>query len=296
MVFKSVLDLKMVLTQYRAIGSRVGAQGVSDAVETITEILDRGESILITGPAACGKSTLTKQYTHRIATAFLKGTREFVPLLVTVIELAETINVKDHKDTADDLLARYIQRKYASNTALVEFLGVVRGQRKLVLILDGMDEAGAVRGILEPYIGERLAPEVPICLTGRENGIVEMDKFGAFAHFHIQALTKDQQTQIVTCRMETAGVRKGEVTLGERVRLAAWCCDYSRRRAITRTILNFVATVFNVFKALCTRCGLVSITHPGPTDSMTLCIAYRSKPSWARCDAVSVPWARHRCS
>ena len=126
MVFKSVLDLKMVLTQYRAIGSRVGAQGVSDAVETITEILDRGESILITGPAACGKSTLTKQYTHRIATAFLKGTREFVPLLVTVIELAETIKTSGHKDTADDLLAQYIQRKYASNTALVEFLGVVR--------------------------------------------------------------------------------------------------------------------------------------------------------------------------
>ena len=126
---------------------------MSDAVEMITEILDRRKSILITGPAACGKSTLTKQYTHRIATAFLKGTREFVPLLVTVIELAETINVKDHKDTADDLLAQYIQRKYASNTALVEFLGVVRGQRKLVLILDGMDEAGAVRGILEPYIG-----------------------------------------------------------------------------------------------------------------------------------------------
>ena len=243
----SVLNVKMVLT-YRAIGSRVGAQGVSDAVETITEILDRGESILITGPAACGKSTLTKQYTHRIATAFLKGTREFVPLLVTVIELAETINVKDHKDTADDLLAQYIQRKYASNTALVEFLGVVRGQRKLVLILDGMDEAGAVRGILEPYIGERLAPEIPICLTGRENGIVEMDKFGAFAHFHIQALTEDQQTQIVTCRMETAGVRKGEVTLGERVRLATWRFDYSRRQAITRT--RFIATVFNVFKSL----------------------------------------------
>ena len=188
-------------------------------MEMITEILDHRKSILITGPAACGKSTLTKQYTHRMATAFLNGDRDFVPLLVTVIDLAETIKTSGLADKDEaDLLAQHIQHKYAPNKELVELLLKARAQHKLVLIVDGMDEAGAVRDILEPYIAEQLAPEIPICLTGRENGIVEMDKFGAFAHFHIQALTQDQQTQIVTRRMEMAGVRKGEVTVAERVR------------------------------------------------------------------------------
>ena len=84
--------------------------------------------------------------------------------------------------------------------------------------------AGAVRAVLEPYVAKRLAGEVMLCVTGRENGIEDMGMFAGFAHFHIQALSEAQQRHIVASRMAAAaGVRKGEVTMDERVRAPGSC-------------------------------------------------------------------------
>ena len=187
----------------------------------MSKLLEGGDaSVLITGPAACGKSTLTKQYAHRLVTDFLEGRGEFVPLLVTVIELAATIGESEPKlGAADDLLGAHIRRTEADNTALADFLIARRTQRKLVVVLDGVDEAGEVRAVLEPYVANRLAGEVMLCVTGRENGIEDVESFADFAHFHIQALNPEQQRYIVKSRMEAAAsVRKGEVTTDERVR------------------------------------------------------------------------------
>ena len=175
------------------------------------------QPVLITGPAACGKSTLTKQYAHRLATAFLARKGDIVPLLVTVVELAATITARKLVAT-DDLVGEHIRRT-EKNTPLAEFLAAKRKERKLVVILDGVDEAGAVREVMEPYVAKRLAKEVMLCVTGRENGIEDMKIFAGFAHFHVQALSRDQQRYIAKRRMEAAAaVRKGELTIDERVR------------------------------------------------------------------------------
>ena len=192
---------------------------MSDAVGTVSQILGSGKPILITGPAACGKSTLTKQYTYHVAKAFLGRTSRRVPVLVTVIELATTIKERGLKEN-DDVLVEHLRHKmFATDRPLVDFLVNSRRQGELLLILDGIDEAGReARAVLEPYIAVRLAGEALLCLTGRENGIEDMERFGNFAHFHIQALNKEQQEQIVTSRMQDTEVRSGEVTLDERVR------------------------------------------------------------------------------
>ena len=70
----------------------------------MSKLLEGGDaSVLITGPAACGKSTLTKQYAHRLATAFLARRGDLVPLLVTVVELAATID-EGKLQATDDLV------------------------------------------------------------------------------------------------------------------------------------------------------------------------------------------------
>ena len=194
---------------------------MSDALETMSKIMEGDaaskQPVLITGPAACGKSTLTKQYAHRLATAFLARKGDIVPLLVTVVELAATIKARGLAPT-DDIIGEHIRRIHHTNTALADFLAARREERKLVVVLDGVDEAGAVRTVLEPYVAKRLAQEVMLCVTGRENGIEDMEIFAGFAHFHIQALSPNQQRYIVKRRMEAAaGLRKGEVTIDERV-------------------------------------------------------------------------------
>ena len=175
--------------------------------------------MLITGPAACGKSTLTKQYAHRLVTDLLDPEREgeLVPLLVTVIDLAETIR-KNKLGEADDILEAHIRRT-KTYKPLADFLLARRKEGKLVVILDGVDEVGGeVRGVLEPYVARKLAGEVKLCITGRENGIENTAIFADFEHFHIQGLSKEQQRYIVESRMAAApGVRAGEVTADERV-------------------------------------------------------------------------------
>ena len=149
-------------------------QAVTDALATLSRFLegdaDSRQPVLITGPAACGKSTLAKQYAHRLATAFLARRGELVPLLVTVVELAATISERK-LGPADDLLGEHIWRAHRTNTTLADFLLARRAERKLVVILDGVDEAGrgAVRAVLEPYVAGRLASEVMLCVTGRES-------------------------------------------------------------------------------------------------------------------------------
>ena len=176
------------------------------------------QPVLITGPAACGKSTLAKQWALRLATAFLARQSDLVPPLVMVVELAATISERK-LGPADDLLGEHIRRAHRTNTTLADFLVARREERQLVVILDGVDEAGTVRAVLEPYVAGRLASEVMLCVTGRENGIEDVESFSGFAHFHIQALSPDQQRYIVRRRTEAAaGGRKGEVTIDERVR------------------------------------------------------------------------------
>ena len=152
----------------------IATQGVEDvavdAVENISQTLDTGKPILITGPAACGKSTLTKQYTHRIATKFLQGGGELVPLLVTVIELADTIKAaalggcSRPFSATDDVLKMHIQRKFGHNQPLVDFLIDRRAAHKLVLVLDGMDNAAEKAYAAHPerlYVVDLAAPGGP---------------------------------------------------------------------------------------------------------------------------------------
>ena len=134
-----------------------------------------GQPLLVTGPAACGKSTIAKQYAHRLATDCLEGRGQLVPLVVMAIELAATISERK-LCAADDLLGEHIRRT-ESDKALVDFLLAKHAQHKLVVILDGVGEAGDVHPVLQ-----RLAGEVVFCVTGRENGIENVVISTGLAH------------------------------------------------------------------------------------------------------------------
>ena len=56
----------------------------------------------------------------------------------------------------------------------------MRQQHRLMLLLDGMDEAGACRELLEAYVSCRLVTEVHLCVTARPQGIANMHLFDPF--------------------------------------------------------------------------------------------------------------------
>ena len=155
---------------------------VRDALQATPEIPDVADAagsswqpLIITGHAACGKNNIAKQYARHLATDFLEGRGQLVPLLVTVTELAATIS-ESKLCAADDLLGEHIRRTEADK-ALVDFLLAKHAQRKLVVILDGVGEAGDVHAVLE-----RLSGEVVLCVTGREAGIENVVISTGMAH------------------------------------------------------------------------------------------------------------------
>jgi len=67
-----------------------------------------------------------------------------VPVLISVIDLASTMKEKQVQDADDDILKLHLESKHASNAPL---LLQMRKEKRLVVLLDGMDEAGMVKKI-----------------------------------------------------------------------------------------------------------------------------------------------------
>jgi adenylylsulfate kinase-like enzyme len=157
--------------------------------------------VLITGPAASGKTTLTKQYVYTLASEFCeKSPKEqspLVPLRVPFIELEKAVD--DGLDK--DLLSVYLRGNYPSTCA--ELLLKMRDERRLIVFLDGINETtGDKCDILKRYVSCRLAMEVQLCVTGRENGIEATDLFRSFINLQIKPLTEVKIKHIVKAWLE----------------------------------------------------------------------------------------------
>ena len=98
-------------------------------------------------------------------------------MLVPVIDLAKTMKEQHLGDADTDILQAHLNAKHTADAPLLLQL---RLERRLVVLLDGMDEAGDCRETLERYVSCRLATEVQLCVTGREQGIKSMQLFGFF--------------------------------------------------------------------------------------------------------------------
>ena len=115
-------------------------------------------------------------------------------MLVPVIELAKTMKEHHLGDADTDILQAHLNAKHTADAPLLLQL---RLERRLVVLLDGMDEAGNCRETLERYVSCRLATEVQLCVTGREQGIKAMQLFGFFVHVKVQPLTEEQQVKVI---------------------------------------------------------------------------------------------------
>ena len=132
-----------------------------------------------------------------------------MPLVVRVIDFARNLRTLDEKvDADDDLLDRYLETSDTYDQKTRELLRGMHKQRKLTLFLDGMDEAGSYRELLEAYITCRLAGEVRLCVTTRPQGIVKLELFKPFfVQFKVDALNKTQQNQIVRSRLSVRPIQ-----------------------------------------------------------------------------------------
>jgi Ran GTPase-activating protein (RanGAP) involved in mRNA processing and transport len=173
------------------------------------------ESVLLTGHAASGKTTFARQCVHALACACLadhdaSNASTAVPVLIPVVQIAQTIKDEGLIDSPDaDILKRYLELQHSTVAPL---LLEMRAQRRLVVVLDGLDEAGKCRDTLEKYASCRLATEVKLCVTGREQGIKHKNIFRSFCTADLKGLTPKQQASVIEGRFSKAKIEGGSTS------------------------------------------------------------------------------------
>lgn len=81
--------------------------------------------------------------------------------------------------------------------------------RRALLLLDGLDEAGAMRGAIERHVTEVLAPQGHVMLvTSRPAGIDEKRFASTFHRLTLCPLTEQQQREVIAQRVEAPRQRE----------------------------------------------------------------------------------------
>ena len=156
-------------------------------------------ALLTAGPAS-GKTTLLSQ----VVTLALNGERtELVPILVKVQNLQRRLlEAPDAFTTAWNYIDAFLRLEHeASHPALYRMLRQAMMARRALLLLDGLDEAGAKRAEIERHVVDVLAPQGHVLLcTSRPAGIDE-ERFAAFRRFTLAPLTDAQQERALKQRL-----------------------------------------------------------------------------------------------
>ena len=151
-------------------------------------------AVLLTAGPASGKTTLLSQ----VVTLALQDERtELVPILVKVQVLQwRLLEAPDAFAGAWNYIDAFLRLEHeASRPALYRMLRQAMMARRALLLLDGLDEAGAKRDDIERHVVEVLAPQGHVLLcTSRPAGVVEA-RFAAFRRLALAPLSDAQQVR-----------------------------------------------------------------------------------------------------
>jgi hypothetical protein len=139
-------------------------------------------ALLTAGPAS-GKTTLLSQV---VTLALQDEHTELVPILVKVHVLQQRLlDAPDAFASAWNYIDAYLRLEHeASRPALYRMLRQAMMARRALLLLDGLDEAGAKRADIELHVVEVLAPQGHVLLcTSRPAGIDEARFFSNLGYY-----------------------------------------------------------------------------------------------------------------
>ena len=130
-----------------------------------------------------------------------------VPILIKVQQLQRRlIDQPDDFGTAWNWVDTFLRLKYHDQPAVYHFLRQALLSRRVLLLLDGLDEGGAKRDEIQRHVTEVLAPQGHVMLcTLRPAGVTEKS-FPGFQRFHLSPLTKPQQQEALEQRLGATAV------------------------------------------------------------------------------------------
>ena len=157
-------------------------------------------AVLLTAGPASGKTTLLSQV---VMIALQDERTELVPILVKVQVLQRRLlEAPDAFAGAWNYMDAFLRLEHeASRPALYRMLRQAMMARRALLLLDGLDEAGAKRADIERHVVEVLAPQGHVLLcTSRPAGVDEA-RFAAFRRLSLAPLSDEQQERALEQRL-----------------------------------------------------------------------------------------------
>jgi len=226
--------VQIAITGHDASGKQLdlrNAEGLSAWLPTLSA--STGTCALLTAGPATGKTWLVSQVVmHSLG-------RALVPVVIKVEQLQ--VQLTEHAAAfaaAPNWVDAYLQRTcepphYAMLHAAME-------QRRLLLLIDGLDEAGAARARIETHVAKVLAPQGHTLLcTSRPAGLDEA-RFGAFHKLQLAPLTEAQQHGFLAARLGAARAAELKPYLRDKVPV-----DAETQRSVTANplMLSMVASI-----------------------------------------------------
>ena len=192
---------------------------------------------LLTGPPAAGKTSLLSQIVvHSLKT-------ELVPVLIKVQSLQRRLlDSPEVFATAWNWVDAFLRLEYQDPT-VYRFLRQAMLARRLLLLLDGLDEGGINRNKIERHVSEVLAPQGHVMLcTSRPAGL-QGERFAGFRRLELSPLTDEQQKEALTQRLGPEWVDPLLKYLREQV---PFDTDTRLRVTANPLMLSMVASIFEL--------------------------------------------------
>jgi hypothetical protein len=227
-------------------------RGLSDWLHSLHASRSLGEAItfpgaaLLTAPPAAGKTTLISQ-----AVVLAIDRAELVPIVIKVQLLQARL-----RDAADAFALHWnwvdAYLRLTEKPEVYRMLRQAMMARRALLLLDGLDEAGAKRTEIEQHVVEVLAPQGHVMLcTSRPAGVVEA-RFSGFRLLKLAPLTEDQQEQALLRRLGNVDDVRQLMAFVERMPTSTDPASPTMQHRVTANplMLSMVASVFEIRKGL----------------------------------------------
>ncbi|KOO27955.1 hypothetical protein Ctob_003240, partial [Chrysochromulina tobinii] len=229
-------------------------RGLSDWLHSLHAARSLGEAItapgaaLLTAPPAAGKTTLISQ-----VVVLALDCAELVPIVIKVQLLqAKLRDAPDAFTSHWNWVDAYLCLTYAERPEVYRMLRQAMMARRALLLLDGLDEAGAKRAEIEQHVVKVLAHQGHVMLcTSRPAGVVEA-RFSGFRLLKLAPLTEAQQEQALLQRLGNEGDVRQLMAFVERMPTSTDPAAPTMQHRVTANplMLSMVASVFEIRKGL----------------------------------------------
>ena len=158
--------------------------------------MDECPAAILEGPPASGKTSLISQVVMHL---LLMG--ELVPIPIKVQQLQRRLLESPSAfATCWNWIDAYLRLEHGGG-AVYRMLRQAMASRRAIILLDGLDEGGALRDEIERHVAEVLAPQGHVMLATSRPAGLDKKRFASFRQLALAPLTEAQQTQVLKERL-----------------------------------------------------------------------------------------------